>query len=251
LGRWEDGKIGTSSPPNFFLLFFLSSALPNFFLLLFRSSYLLLLVYFVVKNSMNRRSSKTIFLFTLFILLSTIPVFGQTAHAQYFTVGFQQDGQLIPIKNHQVFLKKKTFTLVVSFKQPDSVLINASFEPQSFEQARTGSSLENIQGFSDLGMAEEAFNPKSLLMLSSKAPHYWYYQDETNHRFNDIAQQNGMWICRRIIGQVMYRDTTREMRRISDIPENELYLVFMKTVWAQDFSQQFEKQREYVKIIFR
>lgn len=197
------------------------------------------------------KHSIKLFIFILLILISAVPAFGQIANTKFFTIGFQQDGQLIPVENHQVFLKKKTFSIVISFKQPDSVLVNASFYPESFEQARTGRPLNDIQGFSDLGMAEEAFNPKVLLMISSTAPHYWYYQKDSNHRFNNIIQQDGIWICRRIVGQIMYRDTTRKVLPIRDIPEDELYLVFMKTVWAQDFSQQFEKQREYVKIIFR
>ena len=189
--------------------------------------------------------------YVLAILIYAFPVWGQSGNTTYFTVGFQQDGQDIPIKKHEVTLKKKTFSIVVTFKQPDSVLLNASVRPESYEMARTGKPLDIIPGFSDLGMAEEAFNPKSLLMLSADAPHYWFYQDGFTHRFNDVVQQDGLWICRRIVGQVMYRDTTRQMVPVRDISEDELYLVFMRTEWTQDFSQQYETQRDYVKIIFQ
>ncbi len=192
-----------------------------------------------------------ILILTLLILISTISASGQTLNNKYFAIGFQQDGRSIPIENHQVILKKKTFTIVLYFRQSDSVLVNASFSPESFDQARAGRPLKDIPGFSDLGMAEEAFNPKTLLMISATAPHYWYYLNDSNHRFNDISRTNRMWVCRRIIGQVMYRDITRKTIPVQDISENELYLVFMKTEWTKDFSQQFEKQREYVKMIFR
>ncbi len=188
------------------------------------------------------------FVFTILILLNTVPSFAQR---KYFSVGFQQDGQIAPVENHQVILKKKAFTILLYFKQPESVLVNASFYPESFKQAQAGRPFKDIPGFSDLGMAEEPFNPKSLLMLSSTAPHYWYFIDDSNHRFNNISQKDGVLVCHRIIGQVMYRDTTKAVRPIRDITENELYLVFMRTEWAQDFSQQFEKQRDYVKVIFR
>ncbi len=187
----------------------------------------------------------------LFVLIGAISASGQTTSAKYFAVGFQQAGRLIPVENHQIILKKKAFSIVVYFRQPDSVLVNASFSPESFNQARSGRPLGEIRGFSDLGMAEEPFNPKTILMASSTAPHYWYYLNDSDHRFNDIFRKDGILACHRIIGQIMYRDTTRNVMPVWDIPENELYLVFMRTEWAKDFSQQFEKQREYVKVIFR
>ncbi len=199
---------------------------------------------FLMKYSLN------VLLCLLFLLLCAVPAFGQAGEEAFFSIGFQQKGRNIPVKNHQVTLKKKTFTIVVTFKQPDSVLVNASDSPESFEAAKNGKPFDLIPGFADLGMAEEAFNPKSLLMLSSDAPHYWFYQDGFSHRFNDITQQDGLWVCRRIVGQVMYRDTSRNLVQVPDMPEDELYLVFIRTEWTENFSQQYETQREYVKILF-
>ena len=196
-----------------------------------------------------------IFLCLMFSLGMAFVAFGQTEILpdipQYFAVGFEQSGRLIPIENHQVILQKKSFSLVLYFKRPESVLINASFSPDSFEQARAGVPLENILGFADLGMAEEPFNPKTLLMISDNAPHYWYYENDANHRFNDVAKKKGIFICRRIIAQVMHRDTTRALVPVRDMREDALYLVFMRTEWTKDFRQQIEKQREYVKVLFR
>jgi hypothetical protein len=155
------------------------------------------------------------------------------------------------IQDHQVILKKRAFTILLYFRGPEAVLVNAAFTPDSFDQARTGIPLKNISGFSDLGMAEEAFNPKTLLMISTQAPHYWYYENEASHRFNDVIVRDGTLICHRIVAQAMYRDTTRMLVPIRDLREDALYLVFIKTEWAKDFSQQFEKQREYVKVLFQ
>lgn len=180
--------------------------------------------------------------------------FGQSAVPdvpEYFVVGFEQNGQLVPIKNHQVLLEKKSFSIVIYFKEPGSVLVNASFTPESFETAKAEQALKDIPGFSDLGMAEEPFNPKTLLMMSKTAPHYWYYEHQGNHRFNDVQQKNGVFVCRRIIAQIMDRDSTRTMRPVMEIAENGMYLVFMRTDWTRDFSQQIEKQRDYVTVIFR
>lgn len=191
----------------------------------------------------------------ILITTSVVPVVAQTTHLpeidKHFAVAFEQNGQLVPINDHQVTLEKKTFSIVLYFKEPGSVLVNAALHPDSFEQARDGVPFERIQGFADLGMAEEPFNPKTLLMLSKNAPHYWYYEHDTNHRFNDVRLKDGILICRRITGQAMYRDGNRNMVPIRDMRENAMYFVFMRTMWKPDFSQQFEQQREYVKVTFR
>jgi len=191
----------------------------------------------------------------LFVLGMTLPVFGQTGVLpnipDYFAVAFEQNGHLIPITDHQVVLEKKSFSIVLYFKQPDSVLLNASFSADSYNQARRGTPFGEIDGFADLGMAEEPFNPKTLLMISDHAPHYWYYDHAANHRFNDVQSKNGIFICRRIVGQVMYRDTNREVVSIKNMSEDTLYLVFAHTQWTQNFQQQIEQQREFVTVIFR
>ncbi|GAK59148.1 hypothetical protein U27_06124 [Candidatus Vecturithrix granuli] len=169
----------------------------------------------------------------------------------YFSVGFSQDGKIIPVTNHQVVLAKRPFTILLYLKQPDGILVNASFAPQSFKQAQTGAPLTDIEGFSDLGMAEEPFNPKTLLMVSAIAPHYWYYEHDTHHRFNQVTLQNNILVCERIVGQIMDRDASKTMKSIREIKENALYLVFMKTEWTPDFRQQYEKQREFIQVLFR
>ena len=189
------------------------------------------------------------------MLLAAGSVYAQTTvpptSFEYFAVAFEQDGRIIPIENHQVTLKKKTFSIVIYLKKPGSVLLNTSLSAESFEQARSGIPFENIAGFSDLGMAEEAFNPKTLIMLSTTAPHYWYYEQPSNHRFNDVKTNSGIFVCRRIVAQVMYRDTARTLVLVRDLPDERLYFVFMRTDWTRDFQRQIERQREYVEVILR
>lgn len=176
----------------------------------------------------------------------------QSLADSYFSVGIQQDGRDVPIQDHQVVLQKKTLTIVLYFPRPEGILLNASFSSESYEKAKRGEPFDQIPGFTDLGMAEENFNPQTLLIVSKTAPHYWHYHQDGDHRFNDITQRNGMFVCRRIIAQIMNRDTTpQKLTLVKDLPEQELYLVFMKTEWSQDFTQQFEKQREYVQVIFK
>ena len=190
---------------------------------------------------------------TILFLTLTCSAWGQTPplHTMpFFAVGFFQNGEMIPVANHQVSLAKQPFTIVLYLRQPDGILVNASFDSQSFKQAGNGLPFAEIAGFSDLGMAEEPFNPKTLLMASGSAPHYWYYEHDANHRFNQVTSQQNILVCERIVGQIMYRDTSKKMVSIREIQENELYLVFMKTEWTSDFRQQRERQREFIQIRF-
>jgi hypothetical protein len=170
---------------------------------------------------------------------------------KYFAVGIEQGGKLIPVTNHQVSLQKQSFSIVLFLKQPDGILVNASLTAESFEGARTGKPFKEIRGFTDLGMAEDIFNPQAMLILAEQSPHYWYYESDANHRFNEVTREQGVIICKRIVANLLYRDTTREYVSMRDIRENDLYLVFMKTEWTQDFSQQLEQQREYLHIRFQ
>ena len=167
-----------------------------------------------------------------------------------FMIGFEQSGQFIPVTNHQVVLEKKSFTVVVFFRQPDDILVNASLTPESFDLAKSGAALAEIPGFANLGMAEESFNPRTLLILSKDSPHYWYYANENDHRFNDIIPKNGQLICRRLITQVM-QGGKQQLSIVKELPGNTLYFVFLKTSWTTDFSKQIEQQRDYVKVIFQ
>ena len=189
------------------------------------------------------------------VLCASLPVLGQqqilSRTGPYFGVGIEQNGRAVPLENHEVVLQRAPFTLVFTFPGQEGVLVNASVTPASFEAAQSNKTFAEIKGFNDLGMAEEAFNPRTLLMLSARAPHFWYYAHEGEHRFNDVVRRETAVICRRIVANVMYRDSSKQITSIRDIAESHLYLVFMKTEWSSDYAQQFEKQRDYVKITFQ
>ena len=192
-------------------------------------------------------------LLLLMFSLTASPGFAQQILSQtgpYFSIGIEQNGHAVPIENHQVTLEKTSFLLVFTFSGPEAVLVNASATPETFEAAQAGLPLSEMSGFSDLGMAEEAFNPRAILMLSSHAPHFWYYAHEGEHRFNEVTRQQDAVICRRIVANLMYRDTDKQITPLRDMPDEALYLVFLKTEWNSDFTQQIEKQRDYLKILF-
>ncbi len=169
----------------------------------------------------------------------------------YFGIGIEQNGRALPLEDHEVTLQRAPFTIVLTFPGQEGILINASVMPETFNAAQSGKTLAEMKGFSDLGMAEEAFNPRALLMLSVQAPHFWYYAHEGEHRFNDVMRQEHAVICRRIVANVMYRDVSKQITSIRDFPDAHLYLVLMKTEWNSNYTEQFEKQRDYIKISFQ
>lgn len=196
---------------------------------------------------------------TILILISimTLNVYKDNHHAlasgeKHFAIEIMQDGKEIPIRGHYVKLKKKPFTLIVYLtdKKDSNILVNASFDPGSFENARTGKNINEIAGFEETGMAEESMNKDRTLMISKSAPHYWYYESYKDHRFNGITRMNGELKCRRTVEKIMIRDTTREYVDIEKINQNEIYFVFMKAKWNKDFTKRTELQRDYLKIMF-
>lgn len=195
------------------------------------------------------------FVATLLALYVTGAAFAQqqilSQTGPYFGIGIEQNGRAVALEDHAVTLEKNSFTIVLTFPGQEGILINASATPETFDAARTEKPFAELSGFRDLGMAEEAFNPRALLMLSPRAPHFWYYAHEGEHRFNEVIRQERTVICRRIVANLMYRDISKEITSIRDMPGDHLYLVFVKTEWSNDYAQQYEKQRDYLKITFK
>ena len=171
----------------------------------------------------------------------------------YFSVSIQQDGKIIPIKDHTVRLKKKPFTILLYFPKIDdiNIYVNASRSSESYNAARQGKPMEEIPGFHEkFGMAEYRFNRERTLMLSKSAPHYWYYSKDDDHRFDEVYPKDGKWLCRRIAANIMNRDTKRDYKNIENFDGNRLYMVFLKGKYTKDYSNIIENQREYLEIDF-
>lgn len=194
-------------------------------------------------------------LITAFVLiLIRIPCAMAQANGTFFSVAVEQDGKAFPIKDHEVTLKKKPFTLIFTFPRIDdiNVMVNVSEKPGSYDAAKSGKPIKEIKGFEEFfGMAEDYFNRSRTLMLSETAYHYWYYDKDSDHRFNEVYPSDGKWICRRIAANLMDRDTNRSYKDMQDFPDDALFFVFVKGKYTEDYSQIIEKQRDYLKITFK
>jgi len=169
---------------------------------------------------------------------------------RYFSVALEQGGRRIEIRDHQARLERKPFAILLELAGPDEVLVNASFEPYSFEAARNGRPLSGIVGFTGPQLDEPSFNPYRLIHLDNEAFHCWDYRGRDQHKFDEVRFSGGGGIsCRRIVvGYVEPSNPApRSLRYISGRP---IYLVFAKTVWNPAGTMRIAKQIEYLKLTF-
>ena len=195
----------------------------------------------------------SILIFFLTLLFQTPSAWSEKT-GKYFSVGIEQDGKSIPIKDHEVILKKKPFTLLFTFPKIDdiNIAVNVSEKAESYEAAKSGNPVKEIKGFDEMfGMAEYRFNKSRTLMLSETASHYWYYIKDNDHRFDEVYPSDGKWICKRMTANLMDRDTGRTYKDIENFPGEALYFVFLKGTITDDYKEIIEKQRDYLKIIFK
>ncbi|HOO72842.1 MAG TPA: hypothetical protein PK926_13890 [Spirochaetota bacterium] len=168
---------------------------------------------------------------------------------QYFKVAFEQDGIVRDVENNTVFLKKKPFTIIVSFSENDGVFVNASLKPESFAAAMNGEKVDNIPGFRDPGLDEEMFNKDEMLAVSVAVPNFWHYSSDNDHRFTEVITKKNVLMCRRNISHINLVDYRKKID-IADLKESELFLVFMKMEWNNDFTRKIEIKREFFKLDF-
>lgn len=172
--------------------------------------------------------------------------------ADAFSVAVEQDGRRVEIVDHEVILKKAPFALIITFSGPDTIMVNASEYPDSFELAATGSPLNELPGFTSLFFApytEGAFNADKVLLLSKTAPQYWFYNTPTFHRFDGIENVNGRLACRRTIA-ALYLEEERQTVPIEKFSGDTLYFVFVKAARPRATMPDCEFHRECIKISF-
>jgi len=170
----------------------------------------------------------------------------------YFKVKVRQNEAFIPIKNDMVRLKKQPFDLVFILQEPMGILVNASFDPTSFEQTQNKININNIKGFEHTGMAEGLFNEDTQVAVFDNGPNYWFYEDYTTHRFNRVGRGEKRQVVgtRTITNILNVNLDDRPTLSIENMAENELYFVFCRAERGKDFNDRIELQKEVLKIIF-
>ena len=171
-----------------------------------------------------------------------------------FTLGVEQDGQRLPVRGHQVTLRRRPFRLVFFFDQADRIdpiLVHASPTPELLEAARAGQDV-NALFPPDASFVEEFLNPDGVLFVGGSGYHNWGYHGQGRHRFDpngvDPLGEKG-FLCRRTVATI--RGSGREVS-LADWPHDTMYLVFVQAkskAEAQDSTLR-EKQRDWLELRF-
>lgn len=166
-----------------------------------------------------------------------------------FAVYFSQNNTAADIIDNTVTLDKKSFDLLLGFSEPMGVLVNASFDSKTYDLALKGKALDKLPGFEQTGMAEGLLNTDKEIVLSEEAPGYWFYDNEEEHRFNEVQKTDTGFICLRTIEKLVDADNQTEIR-VSEVNQ-PLYLVFISYKRGQSIMDRVEVQRQCIKIEWR
>ncbi len=195
--------------------------------------------------------------FLYFILTLIISFYGCSADKNIrndaldiIDVSIEQGGNTISIIDNTAEIRRTDFSLKFRFFQQDSILINASFQAETFNNAKEGLPLNELAGFKNTGIAEELFNKDSVIYISNDSPNFWYYSNETDHRFNKILKNETGYICTREINGVIDLDGSAEKIDLIKIKKKEIFLVIIKSEWNEDYTMMIEKNRKIIKLKF-
>jgi hypothetical protein len=165
-------------------------------------------------------------------------------------VSIEQGGNIISIIDNTAEIRRTGFSLKFRFAQQDSILINASFQAETFNNAKEGLPLPELAGFKSTGIAEELFNKDSVIYISSNSPNFWYYTDDSDNRFNNVLKNENGYLCTREINGVIDLDGSAEKIDLIKIRQKEIFLVLIKSEWNEDYTRMIEKNRKIIKLKF-
>lgn len=162
-----------------------------------------------------------------------------------FSVQVLQRGEERAVIDHSVRLQKKAFTIVVHFSKPMGILVGAALNDRTWLPAVRREAIDDLPAFRETGMAEGRFNDQNDILLSDRAPSYWYYENPDDHRFNTVrVDKNGITAFREI--ESFYDVSTRASIPVARA-EAPLYLVFISYEHGENWERK-EIHRQCVKI---
>jgi len=194
----------------------------------------------------------------IYILLSAIITFygcsaNKTVKKEFsdkIDISIEQGGSQVNIIDNTAEIRRTKFSIKFRLSQPDNILINASFLDETFNNAGEGLPLNELSGFKNTGIAEELFNKDSVMYVSFNSPNFWYYADDSDHRFNNVLKSDSGYLCTREITGIIDLDADGERTDINKIKKNEIYLVIIKSEWNEDYTRMIEKSRKLLKLKF-
>ena len=163
-----------------------------------------------------------------------------------FSISISQKGRMIEMKNNIVVLDDTTFNIILKFSEPMAVLVNASYNNETFTDAINNEPLSKLAGFKETGMAEVLFNPENRLLMKDRAPSYWHYESDSVNRFNTFSKDTNGITCTRTIDNIL-EIPARTSIKIQNI-EKDIYLVFITYRRGKNVMDRIEEQRQCIKL---
>jgi hypothetical protein len=198
------------------------------------------------KNMKNYLIKITFIAVVLFFGISAFPVQQHADANKVFKVTIHQNGELQKIKNNKVTLKPGPFDIIVEFSEPMGVFANASYNKETYKLALKNTPIDKLRGFLETGIADARFNKEREIYIADEAPNYWYYDTDTDNRFNSVEKSGNKIICKRTVEKT-FDTSTDSTINIADL-DKTLYLVFMSIVDNDSTTDKKEIQRQCIAI---
>ncbi|MCK5113524.1 MAG: hypothetical protein KAR11_02030 [Phycisphaerae bacterium] len=169
-----------------------------------------------------------------------------------FAVGIQQGERKISVSDHEATLTRKPFEMIFYFDKLDTILVQASFNPNALQMAKAGVRMDKIIDASSQ-ISENFQNPEGLLYAYSdnnQRYHNWAYLGKDSHRYDTdgVTQvsltKGGGYLCTRSVKGFCLDG---QNVKIQKCPANRLYLVFFR-VKRNPEGQLVETQRDWITI---
>lgn len=156
-----------------------------------------------------------------------------------FGVYLEQNGETRDAHAGTVILEKAPFTLVLVLKEPAGILVNFSLDDRLYRGFRMRKTLADILDEPDLfmGIAEDNFNPRRRIFIDDIAPHFLFFQDEENHRFDAVFPFGNYLICKRTVGYYTFLSDLETIFPIERLPGRILYL----SLFYGDYDDNWER----------
>ena len=163
-----------------------------------------------------------------------------------FLIYVEKDQEIIEEANDVISLEPDAFNFVFEFSRPMGVLVHASFDQKTLKLAKKNKPFNKLPGFRQTGMADVMANPEKQVLLSEEAPNYWFYQSDSEHRFDKVLRSGNRIRCIRTIERILDTDAQAsiEVEELS----RPLHFVFISYERVENSLEVIEIQREFVTI---
>lgn len=169
-----------------------------------------------------------------------------------FKLEIEQDGKPVEIKDHEAYLRRGEFAILITFPGKESVHVSASFDASLYEDARAGRPFGN-RFRSGLSGAEGLRNKDFDLYLSTPQDprlHYWWVPDDGEKdqaRFDELTRVGTGYRGRRTVRAYFLGPDKSIPVTASRRP---LHLVLVQGEAKEPDYVVAERRREYLKLYF-